>query len=341
MNILLLLITIPAYLLSANFLEVSLENKNNYQFEDHIFYDTSTLGNEHLSKRKSFNNININGNFNEMIGFEIDHSDLSNNMKYNEYEIYFGTPKLKFFAYSRSDENMKYDVIPRDLSYNISNNTSINTKKDSYKYTFLSFITVKNSDFTTTNKEIIKTGGEEAHSEDVTRSYNLEIKSISTENLYETTKDNVLNNIEYIYPVAISKNATSWLRFYGVLIASFENYDYSEGEAYYFKTTPGTNTISKADLFKADEDTGDLTSANFLAIAPRDGRFKGFGYGYKLTAEAHIKNFSFFITSFYKKVSLKNYSTPNGPNTYSDGITNLQKLNVKEKYTSFGIKYRF
>ena len=338
-----LILFLPLYFLSANFLEISLENKQNKQFEDHIFYDTDTnsSAHEHLSNKKSFNNININGNFNKMIGFDLDYSDLSGDEKYYTNEVYIGTPSLKFFAYGEHKENITYSTKPRDMAYNITNNISTNTQKDGYHYTFLSFLTVSNSDFTTKNTETIKTGDDDAHDELVTRQYNLEIKSISTENFYETTKEDVINNKEYIYPVAISKNITPWLRVYGVAIVSAENYDYSEGEAYYGKKDANSTKVKKTDIFRADEDTGELTSAQFQATTPANARFKGYAYGYKLTAEAHIKKFSFFITSYYKKIILKNQSTQNGPNTYADQTIAVEKLNFIQKYTTFGLRYRF
>jgi len=331
----------PLYLFSSNFLEVSLDRTINNQFENHIFYDTKEPNQEHLSTNKSYYNLNLNGNFNEMIGIDISRNNISGDNSYKREEIYFGTPSLKFIAYAEMQENMNYAVQARDILYNAADNKTIFTTRDITQYTVLSYLTVTSGNFQTKNMETLKASGATSSDELVTRVYDLEIRSISSENFYETTKEDAINEEDYIYPGAISQNITPWLRLYGVGIIAFENYDYTRGEAHYMAKNEDTGEMEKTSIF-TPSDNAIQDDDNYIneESTPANGRYKGFAYGYKLTLEAHLDNFSFFITSFNKKTELKNYATKLAEG-YKETIVSLEKLTFKEKYTKFGIRYRF
>jgi len=327
MTKILFILFIPFYFLYANFLELSLENKNNYTFENQIFYDTNTTStsNQHLSKKKNFNNLNIQGNFNDMIGINLNYSDIDGKEEFHSNEIYIGTPSLKYLAYKEETQNIIYDTYI---------NPQTKMSQEGYEYTFVHFLVVSRSKIKTVNKEkfirtIDKTPFE--YDQDFYRNITLETKSLTSENFYFNTKDDVLNNEEYIYPIAIAKNINSWLRVYGVAIFSVEQYDYSEGDTYYLDEN--STTVPKKEI---REDGSD----EYKSLV-KDARFKGFGTGYKLTLEAHISDFSFFITSYKKDISLKNQSTAQDDGTYKDNIVALEKLKFKKQYTTFGLKYRF
>ncbi len=336
MKRILLFVTILFYsFLNADYLDITLENKSNYHFEDYLFNDINvtrdinTTKTGKLEKILSYNELHIGGNFNNIVGFNYYKNNLSSPDSFDSKEVYFGSSKTKFLSFQQDKTTIHY-------------NTRVHNRETS-KYTIYDILTIEKNKITSTDQEnfyqnyTAQTGlfGPVT----VYRSMDYEKITLTSENLYNHVKENALDGENYFYWVSVSQNFNSMFRLYGVAIASYEQHDYSDGEANY-NTTDGNGTIVSINVFNTSR--GDAKIADYLAT---DGKFKGFGYGYKLTAEAYWKDFSFFVTSYYKKTNLKNYHTAVRdalPDT--DPVANIisnDKLLFLQKYTSFGFRYRF
>lgn len=324
MKKILFLLIISLYAFGTNHFSISLENKSNHTFEDYLFIDVNSS--EHLIKKNSFNNLNLNGNFNDLIGLNYDIGSLSNSDKFSTQEIYVGTTHTKYIGYKKIRQDITYNAKP--------------TKKDTIQYTFFNILTLTKSDFSTLNREtfIKKINGTDANlTKNVHRKYNLEINALTTENLYDMVKEDSLKDENYFYGFAISQNFKSRFRLYGIVIASYEQYDYSEGTAYYYTTDINGTTIQEAVKDTSDDDQNKLIAVN--------GQYKGYGLGYKLTAEAYWDNLSIFITSYMKKITLKNYHSGVSKKAAEDDapsqVISVDKITFSNNYTTFGLRYRF
>lgn len=304
---------------SCDFFDISLETKGNQKFETYLFEDINTT--QKLEKQLTYTNLNLHGNYNDIVGFQYSKNNLISPNKIDFKEIYIGSGKTKFLGYATEKTTIRY-----------GNRIQ---KTDSVKYTFYDLLTYEKSDLSSNAIEDFTPNAPtdmNITTSDVTRSFTFEKVSVSSENLYEHIKENTIDGENYFYGVAIAQNFTPWLRVYGVAIASYEQHDYSDGKANYLDTN-GTRSIFNEGV----DDTNKMR--------PEDGKFKGFGYGYKLTAEAYWKNLSVFITNYYKKTKLKNYhSEVKYAEADAEPVSNLisePELNFLQKYTSFGVRYRF
>jgi hypothetical protein len=325
---LLLTILFLSTFVSADYLDVSLETKSNVAFDNYLFKDINKT--EKLEKALSFDSLVLSGSFNEIIGFNYSKNSMTSPNKIDFKEIYIGSSKTKFLGYAKDKTTLQYG--------NRSHTT------DTIKYTFYDLLTYEKSDISSIASETFTPGVIDSTdvnttvTGDVTRTFKFERVAISTENLYEHIRENTIDGENYFYGVAVAQNFTPWLRMYGVIIASYEQQDYSKGSADYYKDINGTKVL--ASIFNIEQD-------DTRELIPENGRFKGFGYGYKLTAEAYWKDLSFFITSYYKKTKLKNYHSGIKYAVIDDDfepIANLiaePELNFLQKYTSFGVRYRF
>lgn len=322
-----IILFLPFYLFALDFIDISIENKQNHQFEDYIFIDTNESTTQDLIQNEKFQNLNIEGNFYDLFGFSINRSNIESPNKYENEQVYLGSPYLKFFSLGREKLEILHDV----------NNSDVPMKKRSTEYTMLNFIVIKNTDviakqtYTFSN---YKPDTQGSKTETAYWKYNLETRSITSELFYETVKEDAIKKNDYVYPVAISKNFTSWFRLYGVAILSIEQYDYSKGEVYIYDEN-GT----KKQLF-TNAETDPVWNEHFK-VNPIDARFQGIGIGYKLTAEAYYKDLSFYITSFYKKIKMDNQYSPAEGGGYPDQIVTTGNVEIVQKYTSFGLRYRF
>lgn len=324
MKKLIMILILPYYIFALNFLDITLENKINNKFQDYLFVDTNASTTQNLQTDKSHFNLNLEGNFNEMVGFSLDYSHLGSSDKYQRNEIYFGTPYLKFFSFGTVTNDIKHNGIP--------------VTKRAKHYSLLNFIIINTYNFEASQNYSFRSYDSPAATPIETKafwSYELETRSITTELFYDTVKEDALKKKDYIYPVAISQNFLSRYRIYGVAILSLEQYDYTRGKIHYFDQN-GT----KSELFLNDGNSP-TGFENHYKVNPQDGRFKGIGFGYKLTAEAYFDEFSFFITSFYKRIKLNNFYTKTEGGGYPDNILTNGHIKIQQQYTSFGLRYRF
>jgi hypothetical protein len=355
MNKIFILLIILLSNIFANSFSIDIQKPFNQEFANNIIRShsfkessdanaTNIVGIEAINIKQKVNptSINLNGNFNDMIGFSYSKCNIHHNSS-----IYVGTNSIQYLRYRRAKSsidftpnyNYNYQVKKDDpvLDYTIQ---STNIKNDTTEYTFLNILTYSKSDIKETSKEDHNGTASTVHS-----SYTLEKTILSTENLYDMVKEDTINNKDYFYPIAISKNINSYFRIYGVAIFSYEHYDYSNIQGY----NDSNNTESIYVKGDAEQLADGLllkgTGEGDAYESSIPGKFKGFGLGYKLTAEAYVNNFSFFLTAYYKRLNLKNYhvgiskklSTANSP---SHLVAN-EKLVFVDKYAIFGLRYTF
>jgi hypothetical protein len=333
-----LILFLFANFIFADYLDISL-SQNQKRFENVIFDNTDyhylldDNGNEDTSKPvlndnatkkytsdENYQMLKIDGYYNEMVGFSYQ-NDSRQDVRVDRQEVYLGSPELKFFSYATGHNDVVSDDKYMSNSY--------------YEYTFLTFLTIKNDNFHTSYKEQFKKyedGSDVIKDVTLHRKYNLEIRTLSSENFYEKVKDDAINKEDYIYPIAIAKNFTSNFRVYGIIIASIEQYDYSKGESYYYGDVNGT--ISKINMYNDD-------NQYLEKLVCKDARYKGYGFGYKITFEIYEKNISYYLTSYEKTIKLENQYEPNAEGVYSANVWPITNFNFKERYLTLGVRYRF
>ena len=310
--------------LSGDYLDISIASKPNYNFEEYLFKDINTINTEKLSKKISYNELHLSGNFNNIIGFNYYKNDMASPDSFDSKEIYIGSDKTKFLGYQKDETIIHYG-------------TRVSKAKTT-KYTVYDVLTIEQNKLSSNDIETFYPGVTAdddittAVTSNVDRKMDYQKIILSSENLYNHVKENAIDGENYFNGAAISQNFSSMFRVYGVVIASYEQHDYTKGAA-----TFDNNGTMKSIYNSAVDARDDLVA--------REGRFKGFGYGYKLTAEAYWKDFSLFVTGYYKKTSLKNYyNSIKYPASGAEQVANViavDKINFLQQYTSFGLRYRF
>jgi len=324
-NIFVAMVVFVGTFLSGDYLDISIASKPNYKFEEYLFKDINTSNTQKLEKKISYNELHLSGNFNNIIGFNYYKNDIVSPDSFDSKEIYIGSDKTKFLGYQKDDTTIHYG---RRVS-----------KAKTTRYTVYDILTIQQNKLSSSDVETFFPGTTSNTSDtntsvtsNVDRNADYQKIILSSENLYNHVKENAIDGENYFNGVAISQNFSSMFRVYGVIIASYEQHDYTKGSAT-FDSNGTTKSIFNAAV--ADRDK----------LVAREGRFKGFGYGYKITAEAYWKDFSLFVTGYYKKTSLKNYySSVKYAADDADPVSNviaLDKINFLQQYTSFGLRYRF
>jgi hypothetical protein len=313
--------------LNADYLDVSIGTKPNYNFEEYLFKDINSTNTKKLEKKISYNELHVSGNFNNIIGFNYYKTDIPSPDNFDSKEIYIGSDKTKFFGYQKDETTIHYG-------------TRISTTQTT-KYTIYDILTIEQNKLGSTDTETFlkPDSTENTLTDTVFRKFNYDKITLSSENLYNFVKENAIDGENYFYGVAGALNAYSMFRIYGIIIASYEQHDYSNGSTTYLSDVNGTQKL--VNIFESSADV------ERYKTAPKNGRFKGYGYGYKITAEAYWKDLSIFMTSYYKKTSLKNYHTDIRDAEITsewkppENIISDQKINFLQQYTSFGLRYRF
>ena len=324
-NIFVAMVVFVGTFLSGDYLDISIASKPSYKFEEYLFKDINTTSAEKLEKKISYNELHLSGNFNNIIGFNYYKNNITSPDSFDSKEIYIGSDKTKFLGYQKDETTIQYG-------------TRVNKAKTT-KYTVYDILTIEQNKLSSSDVETFYPGTTSNTSDtntsvtsNVDRNADYQKIILSSENLYNHVKENAIDGENYFNGVAISQNFSSLFRVYGVVIASYEQHDYTKGTAT-FDNNGTTQSIFNAAV--ADRDK----------LVAREGRFKGFGYGYKITAEAYWKDFSLFVTGYYKKTSLKNYySSVKYAADDADQVANviaLDKINFLQQYTSFGLRYRF
>jgi len=331
-------------MLSANILEITLENKteneNSFLFTE-VLSDSNTSGKEEFYKNINNTNLNIQGNFKDFIGLNYNKSLAGN--KQDSIELYAGTPSMKYFGYEKISKENNYDLQ--------------NINEDNEKFTIFNIITISKEKGTSSKLENLSTlkidtliKSNDVDISDVNSSlliykdYTLEKFAISTENLYDIAKHDLSRGDEYLNPILYSKKINSNISLYGVSIISLVQHNYTQINNY-FKTNDANSTninisykVDKQETSRIDY-TGAAANEYFLT-----GKYQGYEYGFKWTAEYKIKNYSAFITAYYKKTKLYNvFNKKDATSNANDIRATLFYSNIDyvKKYLAIGLRYTF
>ena len=109
---------------------------------------------------------------------------------------------------------------------------------------------------------------------------------------------------EYFIPFIFSKQINSNFRVYGTAILSLVQYNYTDISNYFIDGNNTKTNISYTNKF-------DQTSNDLILVkdeAPHVnlhliGKYRGYEYGYKITASYDLKYYSLFLTSYTNKFS--------------------------------------
>jgi len=334
---------------SQNFIDLSYNQKqethNSFIFNEIVNDLNSTKDNySKLTKTINTGYLNIDSNFNDMVGFNYTKSVLGTSYNYDSQELYFGTKTLKYIGIKNIDQDISYD----------SNKLYTNSKE----LTILNIITYK-KDTTTSNKEELLSDTKvdafdndakllipSNHIVNVHKDFELEKFTVSSENLYDIVKDDANNNQSYIKPGIFTKTINDNLSFYGVLIIGYTQENYKTINNYFVDSNGTKHNIMYNT--KVTQENGNELVTDAGAIKDEQsftGRYAGFEYGYKLTAQYKLKDISFYATAYQKTTKLKNkYKKDLALVNISSSVGNTliyDKLTYTQKYINFGLKYRF
>jgi len=338
MKKIIILLFVSIYLLNANNIEISLENKSK-KSSDYIFLesmnDSNSIKNNYESLSKKYNsfNLNISGNFNDMIGFNYEKTLNGNN--FDSKEIYLGTSSMKYISYKKIKDDIKYSLR--------------NTQKDISTFTLFNIVDISKEELShkklqtldsTKNTLLNITGPKMIH-----RDYTLEKFRLTSEYMYDIAKEDSFKNSEYFIPFIFSKQINSNFRVYGTAILSLVQYNYTDISNYFIDGNNTKTNISYTNKF-------DQTSNDLILVkdeAPHVnlhliGKYRGYEYGYKITASYDLKYYSLFLTSYYKATNLKNKHRLDDKGFISAERGNAlvyNSLKFTQYYLSFGLNYKF
>jgi len=334
---------------SQNFIDLSYNQKQethtNFIFSE-IANDLNSTTNNYSKLKKSINTgyLNIDSNFNDMIGFNYSKSVLGRSYNYDSKELYLGTKALKYIGIKNIDQDIFYD----------SNKLYTNSKE----LTILNVITYKKDSTSSSKEEHLSDTKVDAFSNDtkllvpadhnviIHKDFELEKFTFSSENLYDIVKDDASKNQSYIKPGIFTKTINDNLSFYGVLILGYTQENYKSINNYFVDSNGTKHNIMYNT--KVTQENGNELVTEAGAIKDKQtfsGKYAGFEYGYKLTAQYKIKNISFYATAYQKTTKLKNkYKKDSSQTNVSSSLGNVviyDKLTYTKKYINFGLKYKF
>lgn len=313
----------------GNFIDLSVDQRSNYRFQEQFFLDIDTT--EYQEKVVDTTNLDLDININDMGGILYNTLLLENSDTFETKSFYIGSDETIYFSYTIGEKNIFYN-----------NLSETRDSKDEYKkFSFLDILTVEKHKYSSKKNEdysYVEDGVVKSNNDLITRKYNKEIYKISTDELYRKVKNEALKGEDFYYGIAGAKKLRPNFRVYGLLLASYEYHDISEGIAYDTQERSIKETWVNSDDITYYEDI--------------KGKFKGIGYGYHITAELFYKDISFFITNYYKKLKLSNYHTnvrnyvntsddPTTPTPFEVGVIRTKNIELTQQYTSFGLHYRF
>jgi len=346
---------------NANNLELTLENKNQTHNEfmffeplDGGYIDGNTgykiSGYDTLTKQSNDVSLKLKSNFNDMIGFN--YTNTLSGITYDSKELYIGTSAMKYFGYNK---------ITKDVDY-----TSRDTKEEIDEFTFLNIMTITKEKLKSNKVETIlalkallheelkdqvtvipDTGnGETLQSNAIVtahRNHELETFRISSENLYNVLENDLQNGEEYLNPIMFSKKINSNFEVYGLAILSLAQYNYTYIENYYNSDSNATKTNLSFSVNTQSDAILDMAQPTISSYF-MSGKYEGYEYGFKTTAKYRLKNFSAFVTAYYKKLILSNkFDKETVRNGAIDTHSKIfyRKLEYVDKYINFGVSYNF
>ncbi len=357
---LLLLISIST-LFSQNIIDISFDHKKEshhaFLFNE-LMNDTNSTTNNYSNLYKTIDTgyINIHSNFNDIIGFNFSNSIKSysytrsfdfdiptSGIDYKSYELYLGTNDIKYISAKKISQDINFD-----------SNSLSTTSTD---LTILGIINYKKDSTTSSKIEYIDTDKFNALTDDVRallpsrtpiihRDFELEKFTVSSENLYDVVQNDLNNNKTYIKPGMFSKTFSNNISVFGVVIVGYTQENYKTIDNY-FVDVNGT----KHNITYNTKITNEVMELNKDAAVIKDNltssaKYRGFEYGYKVTAQYKMMNkVLLYVTAYQKTTKLKNkYKKDLAQNNISSTLENVvtyDELSYKIRYLNFGIKYRF
>jgi hypothetical protein len=337
MKIIFLAFLFFAQTLSANFLEISLNTKkettNDFLFLEPLDSNTSK-GYEKLSNNSQNSNINLYSNFNDMIG--INYTKSLSGIEYDAKEIYLGSKTMKYLSFK---------TIQKDIDYGLRD-----TKKTIDEYTVFNIFKISKEKLSSSKVETLDVTLAALHPLvtapiNINRNYSLETFSLSSENLYQMVEEDLLKGEEYLNPIMFSKQINSNFSIYGVAILSFVQYNYTSIDNYYNTTDANATRTSVSYGAKTTDGVSILdqskatTSSFFLS-----GKYRGYEYGYKISAQYKVKQYALLLTAYNKQIAIKNkFTTVDAGKTSTDTYNVLfhQDLSLSQEYINLEFKYNF
>jgi hypothetical protein len=342
----LLLLLINSSLFCENIIDVSLDTtKQTHQsflFNELMNDNNSTTNNyDNLEEDTTTSYINLNSNFNDIVGINLNKS--LNGIDYSSYELYLGTNKIKYLSAKKISQDIEFD-----------SNTLSTTSTD---LTILGVINYTKYTTTSSKVEYINDEKYNALTTDVRallpnrtpiihRDFELEKFTISTENLYDITKEDTNDQKSYIKPAMFTKTFSNNISLYGVVILGYTQENYQTINNYFIdangkKHNVTYNTKVNNGVIELNKDPNAIKDNMTFS-----GKYEGFEYGYKLTAQYKLKNkISFYLTAYQKRTKLKNkYKKDLSQTVISSSLNNTliyDKLDYTKKYINLGVKYRF
>ena len=363
MRILFFIPILLSSLFSNNNFTISAEQTTGHTFREDIHIAIDTV--DRYEKEVNVPHLKLDFNLNNMLGVKYNQMVLSDSDKFKEQTLYYGSGETIYFSYTQGDKNIDYTSgtrVERSFDGNATQYTDLSdggrsSKNEYTKYTFFDLLTYEKQSFFSTKSEeydyfdgindVFNATG------DVYRTYKKEVWKLSTEDLYRQVKNDAMKKDDFLYFYGGSKKLFDNIKVYGILIASYEHHDYKEGKAYALDDE-GEEVFVKAQW----GDTADTALEENDQYDGISGKFKGFSYGYHITAQYDYKNFDFFLSLYSKTLRLKNYhdDVKNYVKTYAEGDDGAQgdeeykyalgiirepEIIIKDTHLSFGVSYTF
>ena len=145
----------------------------------------------------------------------------------------------------------------------------------------------------------------------------------------------------------ISKKITNNFGIYGTIIIGYVQENYTAIDSYFIDNNNTKHNITYSTENNTDSNTvvvsksikDPIDDPHFVA------QYRGYEYGFKITAEYKLKYISIFTTAYQKYTVLKNKHKLTDKQEYiasdANNVVIYDKIRYEEKYLSFGLSYRF
>jgi len=357
LKIFLPLVLVISSLFSQNIVDLSLDHTKQTH-RDLIFNELINQYNDknnydNLSKTIDTGYINFNSNFSNIGGFNYSQSIKSfsystkgdikiptSGIDYRAYELYFGTKDNKYIAIKNSSKTVSF------LSNTLKHSNSELIFFSVFNYEKISMSSSKVETLSSQKMDALPSNSKPSVARQVVhRDYDLEKFTVSTENLYDITKEDSYNHESYLYPTMFLKTFNNNISIYGVLILGYTQENYTSVSNYFVDANATKHNITystkiKDKIMYVDNDSESVKDVqNFVA------RYHGYIYGAKATIQYKINNISIFATGYQKMTVLKNKYKKSTPQinieSEKNNVVTYEKLSYKQRYLKIGINYRF
>jgi len=294
---------------------LDIEIVQNVQKHEQVYFKDSNSS-EILEKSFQYPQINLSGNFNEIIGFKYEKSlNVLNDSDISRRGFYIGTREIPYISIIDTEKTLNYNTL--------------NTNSKIHEINFLNIVKTSNEKFT--SNEILR-DSLDTKDVKVIRKYELDKYAITTEGIYDKVKEDAYEGKEYFYGIAFSQKYDNF-KLYGIGIFGFEKYSFSKGDSYYeeYQDVNGTKKLVVVPYYSLEAENN---------MKPERGKYKSLSYGYKVTLEYQYKNFEMFGTIYSKVTKFENEKDEK--NFISANPTlRIKDFTTKNSFIKYGIRYRF